>query len=259
MNARAAISCIVTALPAWRSVAQTPGDTVSVHPSENVDERPVLIGQSQGVYGTCLRDAGVRGRELVRLIVDTTGHVEPNSVKLDAPQQPILDSVAIAAARGLSFRPARRGGSPVRVEVTVPLAFDGPTPAVTSADSAVFSLECVDRAPAFQPSGPIRYPDLMVESRTAGQVLLEFIVDTTGHVERRSIQVVHASHRAFDLAAQDAVRRARFEAARLNGVLVRCRVRMSFVFDIGRRGQPASKPERHTGELPAIVITAWVS
>jgi TonB family protein len=258
MNARGAISCLVVALPGWRAIAQTPGDT-TVHPSDNVDERPVLIGQSQGAYRTCLRDAGVRGREVVRLIVDTTGHVESGSVTLDTPRQPILDSVTVATARGLAFRPARRGGSPVRVEVTVPLDFDGPLPAVASVDSAVFSLECVDRAPAFQPSGPVLYPETMVASRIAGEAVVEFVLDTAGRVEPHSIQIVRSSHRAFGSVAQDAVRHGRFVPARLDGVLVRCRVRMPFRFEIGRPGQSVSNPQPQTGELPALVITAWVS
>jgi len=240
-----------------RAIAQTPGDTATVRASEQADERPVVIGQSQTPYGTCLREAGVSGHELIHLVVDTTGHVESGSVVLDQRREPILDSVAIAVGRGLIFRPARVGGSRVRVTVTVPLDFDRPTTGVASADSAVFSLGCVDHPPVMSRSRPLRYPELLVAARIAGEALVEFVVDTSGRAETRSIQLVRSSQSEFGSAARTWVGDARFGAARLAGVPVRCRARMRFLFQIGEAA--TSESGLRPGELPAMVITAWPS
>src|SRR2546430_12600434 len=43
-------------------------------------------------YRPCLQDAGVRGHTLVRLMVDTTGHVEDGSVVVEQSAGTLLDS-----------------------------------------------------------------------------------------------------------------------------------------------------------------------
>lgn len=259
MTSGAAVAAFWVVLHVSRMTAQTPNDSTTVRTSEQVEERPLVIGQSQTAYGRCLREAGLSGRELVHLIVDTTGRVEPSSAVLDEPQEAILDSAALTSARGLIFRPARVAGSAVRVKVTVPLAFEGPTGAATAPDGIVFSLECVDHPPALQRTDPIRYPDVMVTERIGGEALMEFIVDTAGRAEPRSIRVVQSSHRALASVARNALQDARFVPARLDGVLVRCRVRLPFRFRIGRAEPSVATPESRPGELPAVVITAWPS
>jgi protein TonB len=70
-----------------------------------------------------LRQAGIQGRVVLRAIVDTTGRVEPTSVRIvkspsSAFEQPTRDWVLKAL-----FRPARVHGRAVRVFINLPVDY----------------------------------------------------------------------------------------------------------------------------------------
>jgi TonB family protein len=54
-----------------------------------------------------------------------------------------------------------------------------------------------------------------------GRVLLRFVIDTTGRVDKGSIEVLEATEEQFTPPARDAVARARFRPALLSGTPVR--------------------------------------
>jgi TonB family protein len=88
-----------------------------------VEERPALLSAPPPVYPTLLKEARIQGRVLLRAIVDTTGRVEPTSVKIiNSPNasfdQPTKDWVLKAL-----FRPARMHGRAVRVFINLPVDY----------------------------------------------------------------------------------------------------------------------------------------
>jgi TonB family protein len=68
----------------------------------------------------------VRGRVVVQGIVDTTGHLEPASLKIVASPNPAFDQPTLRWALKAQFRPARFEGRPVRVLVHLPVDFTAP-------------------------------------------------------------------------------------------------------------------------------------
>lgn len=68
------------------------------------------------------------------------------------------------------------------------------------------------------------YPSVLRDSRVAGRVVVEMIVDENGRVREGSARVVDASHPAFGEAALRAVERFRFRPAKMAGVPVPVRV-----------------------------------
>jgi TonB family protein len=66
-----------------------------------------------------------------------------------------------------------------------------------------------------------RYPATMAAMGLSGRVLLRFVIDTTGKVDKRSIQVVENTEKEFVPPARDAVARAVFRPARVAGNPVR--------------------------------------
>ena len=110
----------------------------------------------------------MQGRAVVRFIVDTSGHVDGASVVIEQSAGRILDSLAIAGSRGLVFRPARSGGSPVRMAVVLPLDFRAGMPAVAASDSGVFSADCVDSEPILKAVNPVTYPEMTRKRGIAG-------------------------------------------------------------------------------------------
>jgi TonB family protein len=85
--------------------------------------------------------------------------------------------------------------------------------------------------PAELVSQPLpRYPPAMLAMGVSGRVVVEFIVDTLGTVERRSITVLSSTHKAFEEPARSSASRAIFRPARLGTYPVRQRSRQPISF-----------------------------
>jgi periplasmic protein TonB len=77
-------------------------------------------------------------------------------------------------------------------------------------------------APAVLISQPApRYPPVLQEIGLSGRVVLQFVVDTSGHVEPASINVLESTHEGFEPPAREAVAAAVFHPARLGSRVVR--------------------------------------
>ena len=85
--------------------------------------------------------------------------------------------------------------------------------------------------PAQRISGPPpRYPPVMQSAGIAGSVDLQFIVDTTGHVEPNSLKVLAKTHDAFVEPAKEAVMKGVYKPARYKGEPVRQQVQQRISF-----------------------------
>ena len=100
-------------------------------------------------------------------------------------------------------------------------------------DRMLFTADQVDIA-ARPDSGAIRpsYPDSLFRENVIGQVLVEFVVDTSGSVVLESISSVSSTHPQFTDAVRRALREARFSPARLSGRAVRQLVQLPVRFEI---------------------------
>jgi TonB family protein len=81
---------------------------------------------------------------------------------------------------------------------------------------------------------PVRYPPTLAEAGVAGRVELEFVVDTVGRVEPRSVRTLASTQPEFEAAARGAVLVSRFRPAQWRGQVVRQVARQSFRFRTGR-------------------------
>jgi protein TonB len=84
--------------------------------------------------------------------------------------------------------------------------------------------------------GRLVYPTVLERAGVTGRVVMEFVVDTLGRVEPRSLRVVSSTHPAFDQAARDAVLGTRFRPARARGLPVRQLARQQLSFVAGTSG-----------------------
>ncbi len=88
-----------------------------------VDERPILLHTPALAYPESARQAGVQGRVLAECVIDTSGHVEPGSVRIIDTPDPRFEQPAKAFLRGAAFRPGRVRGQTVRVLMRIPVDF----------------------------------------------------------------------------------------------------------------------------------------
>ena len=91
-------------------------------------EPPVAInGDSPIQYPPRLYDQRVEGDVVLRLFVDSTGRLAPDSSGVaEGSGYPALDSAALAGARRLRFAPARRHGLPIATAFLQPIEFRHP-------------------------------------------------------------------------------------------------------------------------------------
>jgi protein TonB len=100
----------------------------------------------------------------------------------------------------------------------------------------VFAEAVVDEVPE-RISCPLpEYPRMMQQANIEGQVLLQFVVETDGHVTSGSIETLSSSHRAFEGPAREMIARCLFRPGRVRASPVRVLVQMPILFTLaGRR------------------------
>jgi TonB family protein len=77
-------------------------------------EQAALVSQPAPRYPRALEAAGVEGRVALEFVIDTTGRVEPASIRILQSSHDAFDVEARAALTGARFRPAKFSGHPVR-------------------------------------------------------------------------------------------------------------------------------------------------
>lgn len=82
-------------------------------------------------------------------------------------------------------------------------------------------------------TGP-RYPDILRSAGVEGEVLAQFVVDTTGKAERGSLKILKTSHELFAQAVQNALPNMKFIPAEVGGRRVKQLVQQPFTFQISK-------------------------
>lgn len=161
--------------------------------------------------------------------------------------------VSLAACTRTSPQVAAAGAPPATAQDTVALYYAPP------GTQPVQALRGVS-----QP----RYPDVLRRSRVEGQVVAQYVVDTSGTVLPGSLRIARATDTLFAAAVRDALTGLRFSPATMNGRKVRQLVEQPIYFDMvdgsakasrppARRAVPTTDPTvRAPMVLGAIVITA---
>jgi protein TonB len=75
-----------------------------------------------------------------------------------------------------------------------------------------------------------RYPPVLASAGITGRVEMQFIVDTTGHVEGPSFKVLKTTHPAFSEPAREAILKSVFKPAKFKGRPVRQLVQQAVAF-----------------------------
>jgi periplasmic protein TonB len=77
-------------------------------------EPAVVVSQPLPKYPATLAAAGIEGRVMAQFVIDTTGRVEPASIRTSESTHPAFEAAARTTIQGSLFRPARLGSHPVR-------------------------------------------------------------------------------------------------------------------------------------------------
>lgn len=208
---------------------------------------PGRAGLALGVHGLVLFGA-VRGTA-----AKPEAAPERHSQLVVFEQPPPVVERAAPAPAGGAIVAAPRGdfsAAPSDLPLTIPpvlagVRFDptmlrppesGQQPGWVAGDSGVVA-RLMDAASVDQPAAIIRqpsprYPPVLQQAGIAGRVLLEFIIDSTGHPEAGSLRVLERSGPGFDAAALETIERSLFRPAQFRGRAVRQRTLQAIVFRV---------------------------
>lgn len=118
----------------------------------------------------------------------------------------------------------------------------GPKPALPQRVSSNqdFREFQVEKTAQLLPGNPgPRYPDLLRAEKIEGEVVAQFVVDTTGHPDPRTLKVLRSTHDLFSASVRAAIPNLRFTPAEVGDRKVKQVVQMPFQFSLAH-GQAAA-------------------
>ena len=104
--------------------------------------------------------------------------------------------------------------------------------APVNTDQPFFEFQVEKQVQQIPGSGNLRYPDMLRSSNVEGEVLAQFVVDTSGKYENGSFKVLKSSHDLFTAAVKNALPTMRFYPAEVGGRKVKQLVQQPFTFSL---------------------------
>ena len=108
----------------------------------------------------------------------------------------------------------------------------GGTPQKIDDNQTYFEFQ-VEKQVSPYPGNPApRYPDMLRSANVEGEVLAQFVVDTTGRAEMGSFKVLKSTHDLFTNAVKASLPNMKFYPAEVGGHKVKQLVQMPFQFNL---------------------------
>ena len=104
--------------------------------------------------------------------------------------------------------------------------------APVNSDQPFFEFQVEKQVQQIPGSGNLRYPDMLRSANVEGEVLAQFVVDTSGKYESGSFKVLKSSHDLFTAAEKNSLPTMRFYPAEVGGRKVKQLVQQPFTFSL---------------------------
>src|SRR5262245_54538109 len=106
----------------------------------------------------------------------------------------------------------------------------GGTPQKVDENQTYFEFQVEKQVSPFPGNQSPRYPDMLRSANVEGEVLAQFVVDTTGRADMREFKVLKSTHDLFTAAVKSALPQMKFYPAAVGGKKVTQLVQMPFQF-----------------------------
>jgi len=86
-------------------------------------------------------------------------------------------------------------------------------------------------------AGPLpHYPEILKQAGIEGHVVVEAVIDTTGHAERGSIRILSSTNPLFEQPSKEAVAASTYRPGKISGRSVRVRVQIPINYSVVKGG-----------------------
>jgi len=106
--------------------------------------------------------------------------------------------------------------------------------AVVQSDQPYFEFQVEKPVVPAPGSTSPRYPDMLRQAGVEGEVLAQFVVDTTGRAEPNTLKILKSSHDLFIQSVKNALPQMKFIPAEVGGRKVKQLVQQPFTFSISK-------------------------
>ena len=118
--------------------------------------------------------------------------------------------------------------------LATPLSAQQNRPAPVSINDALMDFQVEKLAKLDTGNTPPPYPSVLRSSNLEGQVVAKFVIDTNGHAEMATFQVLQSAHELFSSSVRRHLPSMRFIPAQVGSRKVRQLVQMPFTFSPGK-------------------------
>jgi protein TonB len=101
-------------------------------------------------------------------------------------------------------------------------------------DQAYFEIQVEKPALALPGNPGPRYPDVLRESNVEGEVLAQFVVDTSGRADMKTFKILKSSHDLFTASVRTVLPSMKFYPAEVGGRKVKQLVQLPFAFKLNK-------------------------
>jgi len=101
-------------------------------------------------------------------------------------------------------------------------------------DQPYFDFQVEKQAAPFPNNPHPQYPEMLQTAGIAGEVLAQFVIDTSGHVDMSTFKVIKSDNDMFTAAVKSTLPKMRFYAAEVGGRKVKELVELPFAFAMGK-------------------------
>jgi periplasmic protein TonB len=108
----------------------------------------------------------------------------------------------------------------------------GGTAPPVNTDQPYFEFQVEKQVSQVPGSGNLRYPEMLKSANIEGEVLAQFVVDTTGRYEPGTFKSLKSSHDLFTAAVKNALPNMKFYPAEVGGRKVKQLVQQPFTFTL---------------------------
>jgi len=108
----------------------------------------------------------------------------------------------------------------------------GGTPAPVNDNQTYFEFQVEKPVSPYPGNAGPRYPDMLRSANVEGEVLAQFVVDTTGRAEMSTFKVLKSTHDLFTNAVKATLPNMKFYPAEVGGKHVKQLVQMPFQFNL---------------------------